>query len=156
MKIDQELWREIAERGDGAIDERIREALSGLQSERELLTQARSQAAEAVAEIDRQLARIERVTKAAEAPAARAKRAAPKRAAEETRKQVMAYLAERPDQALTVREIAEGTELHETTVRNAMAALRADELIRLAGTRASQRNAEEYRVMAGVSGGDSQ
>ena len=151
--LNAELWREIEEG-----DKRIEEALSGLLRRQQQLKQARSQATGAVAEIDRQLDRIHRILRAAGAtptPKPKKKKATKtKSVSAGTREQVLGYLAARPEQALTVDEVASGTGLHKTTVRGAMAVLRAEELVRIAGTRAALggkangRQPKQYRAKA--------
>lgn len=141
--LDTELWAVVAEEEDGALDERIAEAVENVSKERERLMAARSQVTRAAAVIDKRVQRCNRILKAAglveadpRAPRKPREGDAYKRnkISREVAGQIHAVLATLTDGA-TAPELAEAVGLNVSTVRNAIAALRDDGQIRKAGTR---------------------
>lgn len=150
MKIDAELFSELAE----TTERGIAEAAARVIAERDQLLVVRTELRQAVTEIDGQIARCERIMKAAEREPAKPKRRAKKangngKPSPATREAVMAYLRDRPGIAVTAREVAEGAGVSPGTARGALASLRAEELVRLAGKRQQPRGVspELFRLM---------
>jgi DNA-binding transcriptional ArsR family regulator len=150
MKIDAELFSELAE----TTERGIADAAARIAAERDQLLVVRAELEQAMAELDVQVARCERILKAAERePAKKKKRAkakGPGNASPASREAVVRFLREHPEQAMTATEVAEGAGVTPGTARAALANLRAEELVRLAGKRQQRRGVAPslYRLMS--------
>lgn len=157
--VDSELWAEVADEQDEALDERIADAVKSVSEERTRLMEARAQVTRAAAVIDKRVQRCNRILKAAglieadpRAPRKPREGDAYKRnkISREVAGEIHATLGKLEDGG-TAPEIAEAMGQHVSTIRNGIAALRDDGRIRKAGTRPAKYGVPPtvWKVMSG-------